>query len=42
LYAGTPLHVLRTAGLASGGNPAGDSLFDAAFAGSPAYLLEYF
>jgi len=42
LYAGTPVHVLRTAGLASGGDPAGDELLDAAFAGRAAYLLEYF
>lgn len=42
LFSGTPLHVLRTAGLASGGEPAGDELLDAAFAGSAAYLLEYF
>jgi predicted acetyltransferase len=42
LYAGTPVRVLRTAGLASGGEPAQDELFDAAFAGRAAYLLEYF
>lgn len=42
LYAGTPLHALRTAGLALGGEPAGDELLDAAFAGSAAYMLEYF
>jgi predicted acetyltransferase len=42
LFAGTPVHVLRTAGLASGGDPAGDDLLDAAFTGSPPYLLEYF
>ena len=42
LYAGTSISVLRTAGLASGGGPAGDELLDAAFAGRPAYLLEYF
>jgi predicted acetyltransferase len=42
LYAGTPVHVLRTAGLASGGKPAEDELLDAAFAGRAAYLLEYF
>lgn len=42
LYAGTPVHILRTAGLASGGGPAEDALIDAAFAGRPAYLLEYF
>ena len=42
LYAGTPVHVLRAAGLASGGEPTGDELLDTAFAGRPAYLLEYF
>jgi len=42
LYAGTPVHALRTAGLASGGGPAQDELLDAAFAGRAAYLLEYF
>lgn len=42
LFAGTPLHVLRAAGLASDGDPAADGLLDALFAGSPAYLLEYF
>ena len=42
MYAGTPVHVLRVAGLASGGNPAADELLDAAFAGPAAYLLEYF
>jgi predicted acetyltransferase len=42
LYAGTPVHVLRTAGLASGGEPVGDELLDAAFAGPAPYLLEYF
>lgn len=42
LYAGSTVHVLRTAGLATGGDPAGDELLDAAFAGRAAYLLEYF
>lgn len=42
LYAGTTVHVLRTAGLAAGGDPTGDELLDAAFAGRAAYLLEYF
>lgn len=42
LYAGTPVHVLRTAGLAVGGSPNGDGFLDTAFAGRPAYLLEYF
>ena len=42
LYAGAPVHVLRMAGLASGGEPGADELLDAAFAGRAAYLLEYF
>jgi len=42
LYAGTRIHALRTAGLALGGEPAGDQWLDAAFAGRAAYLLEYF
>jgi predicted acetyltransferase len=42
LYAGTSVRVLRTAGLASAGEPEGDELIDAAFAGRTAYLLEYF
>jgi predicted acetyltransferase len=42
LYAGTSVHVLRTAGLAWGGEPGGDELLNAAFAGRAAYLLEYF
>jgi predicted acetyltransferase len=42
LFAGTPVHVLRAAGLASGGERVGDDLLDAAFAGPAAYLLEYF
>lgn len=42
LFADSPVHVLRTAGLASGGGPAGDEGLDAAFAGRAAYLLEYF
>ncbi len=41
LYAGTPMHVLRQAGLASGGSPAHDAALDSAF-GSDAYLLDYF
>jgi predicted acetyltransferase len=41
MYAGTPLDVLRTAGLADGGRPGDDALLDAAFAATP-YLLEYF
>ena len=42
LFAGTSVYLLRTAGLASGGEPAEDELLDAAFAGRAAYLLEYF
>lgn len=42
LFAGTPVHALRTAGLASGGDPATDQWLDAAFAGRAPYLLEYF
>jgi len=42
LYAGVPVHVLRAAGLVFDGSPNGDSFFDAAFSGRPAYLLEYF
>jgi predicted acetyltransferase len=42
LYAGTPVHTLRAAGLAGGGSPEGDAFLDAAFGGTPAYLLEYF
>jgi predicted acetyltransferase len=42
LYAGTPVHTLRAAGLAAGGSSDGDAFLDAAFMGTPAYLLEYF
>jgi hypothetical protein len=42
LYAGTPLSVLRTAGLASGGSTAADATIDTAFAGSTPYMLDYF
>jgi predicted acetyltransferase len=42
MFAGAPVRLLRAAGLASGGDQDGDELLDAAFAGSPAYLLEYF
>lgn len=42
LFAGTPVHVLRTAGLAVGGEPGDDEFLDAAFGGRAAYLLEYF
>jgi hypothetical protein len=36
------VHTLRAAGLAGGGSPEGDAFLDAAFGGTPAYLLEYF
>lgn len=42
LYAGTPVHVLRTAGLATSGSPDGDAFLDSVFGGRAAYLLEYF
>jgi hypothetical protein len=42
LFAGTPVRVLRAAGLASGGERVGDDLLDGALAGPAAYLLEYF
>jgi len=41
LYAGTPVSVLRRAGLVSVGTGAHDAALDAAF-GSDAYLLDYF
>jgi predicted acetyltransferase len=41
LYAGTPLATLRVAGLAAGGDPAGDAALDAAFAAT-AFMLDYF
>lgn len=41
LYAGTPLAVLRLAGLVTGGTPADDRALDAAFAARP-YMLDYF
>ena len=41
MYAGIRLHVLRTAGLATGGAGV-DAFLDAAFAGPAPYLLEYF
>lgn len=41
LYAGTPVSVLRRAGLVSSGSPTHDAALDAAF-GSDAYLLDYF
>jgi predicted acetyltransferase len=42
LYAGTRLHVLRAAGLGSGGGAEADAFLDSAFAGPMPYLLEYF
>ncbi len=41
LYAGTPVIVLRQAGLASGGSPEDDAALDAAF-GAAAYMLDGF
>lgn len=41
LFAGTPVQTLRTAGLGSGGDPAGDARLDVVFAARP-YLLDYF
>jgi len=41
LYSGAPLATLRVAGLASGGDPATDTLLDAIFGGNP-YLLDEF
>ncbi len=42
LYAGTAVAILRLAGLGTGGSAEADALLDAAFAGRPAYLLDYF
>jgi predicted acetyltransferase len=42
MYAGSPLHTLRTAGLVAGGSPTADEFLDSAFAGPTPYLLEYF
>ena len=42
LYAGAPVATLVAAGLASGGDPEAHGLLDAAFAGRPATLLDYF
>jgi predicted acetyltransferase len=42
LYAGTPTATLRAAALLAGGSAGGDAMLDAAFAGRPAYMLEYF
>jgi predicted acetyltransferase len=41
LYAGTPVATLRRAGLAAGGDPAGDAALDAAFAANP-FMLDGF
>ena len=41
LYAGTPVGTLRLAGLAAGGDPAGDAALDGAFCGQ-AFMLDYF
>ncbi len=41
LYAGTPVAALRLAGLAAGGDPAGDAALDGAFAAT-AFMLDYF
>jgi len=41
LYAGTPVGVLRQAGLAAGGTPAEDAALDAAFAATP-FMLDAF
>ena len=42
LYAGTPTATLRAAGLLSGGSDDACAMLDAAFAGRPAYMHEYF
>jgi predicted acetyltransferase len=42
LYAGTSLASLTTAGVADGGSADDHARLDAAFAGRPAYLLDYF
>lgn len=41
LYAGAPMATLRVAGLAAGGDPAGDAALDGAFAAA-AFMLDYF
>jgi predicted N-acetyltransferase YhbS len=41
LYAGTPVATLRRAGLATGGDSAGDALLDGAFGATP-YMLDRF
>lgn len=42
LYSGSPMQVLRTAGLATAGSPTDDAFLDSAFGGRMPYLLEYF
>ena len=42
LYAGTPVSVLRVAGLALDGTAQDDAFLDSAFVGRTPYLLEYF
>jgi predicted acetyltransferase len=42
LYAGTPVAMLRLAGLATGGSPDADAQLDAAFGGSAPFMLDYF
>lgn len=42
LYAGAPVSALRTAGIATGGNPDDDALLDHAFAGPTPFMLDYF
>jgi predicted acetyltransferase len=42
LYAGTPMAMLRLAGLAEGGSADADCRLDAAFAGAAPFMLDYF
>jgi predicted acetyltransferase len=42
LYAGRPTATLRAAGLLAGGSDEDDTMLDAAFAGRPAYMLDFF
>jgi len=42
LYAGVPLGTIRRAGLAGGGDEAGDDALDGAFGGRPAFMLHEF
>jgi predicted acetyltransferase len=42
LYAGTPVAMLRLAGLATGGSPDADAQLDAAFGGAEPFMLDYF